>query len=340
MNEVDQYGIHSRVMAGVRPYVEGRGAAFDPLLKAVDLYPEPEEAIDRFIPMARYGELLERAARALNEPALGLHLGASYDARALGSWALSFLSAPTPRLALNSLVRHIRVYADIPFIALTTDGRWAQFTWGYSPLVVHRHQMCDRSMALMARYLRAIIGPSFRPLGVRLERPPPPDAKPYRQFLAPIVRFSQPVNTIIFPDRHLDVPSATADSALYEVSCALNERLLKERRLPEDLATRVMEDIARSLPGDGPSIQETARRLATTPRSLQRHLAGIGRSYNELVDASRQASAQALLQDSSLSMGEIAHRLGFANQGNFTRAVRRWFGTSPRELRRSGFEKT
>lgn len=61
--------------------------------------------------------------------------------------------------------------------------------------------------------------------------------------------------------------------------------------------------------------------------------ASIGESPYQLVIRRRLERAQVLLQRSDLSVGEIAHELGFSSQSHFSQAFRRRFGFSPQRYR-------
>jgi AraC-like DNA-binding protein len=57
-------------------------------------------------------------------------------------------------------------------------------------------------------------------------------------------------------------------------------------------------------------------------------------SYSHLVQQCRLEMAGDLLENSSESIKDIAHQLGYRNQGNFTRAFYRWAKVSPSEFRK------
>ena len=80
-------------------------------------------------------------------------------------------------------------------------------------------------------------------------------------------------------------------------------------------------------------LQVVADMLGTSPRTLQRRLHAEGRTFRDLVDAWRRESAIALLSEGSLSVQEIASRLGYRQAGAFSRAFRRWMNCSPRDFR-------
>ena len=81
----------------------------------------------------------------------------------------------------------------------------------------------------------------------------------------------------------------------------------------------------------------TARpRLAgTSVRSLQPSLTEAGTSYSQLVDELRLRTARELLGDERCALGEIAYELGYSDPAHFTRAFRRWTGSTPSAWRRA-----
>ncbi|MCR4524684.1 helix-turn-helix transcriptional regulator [Bosea sp. 47.2.35] len=92
--------------------------------------------------------------------------------------------------------------------------------------------------------------------------------------------------------------------------------------------------IAASLQHDGASLQETARQLRVSARSLQRHLAEMGTSYSELVAQVRLDTACRLLTQSSERISQIAMRLGYAGPSSFSRTFMRLMKIQPATYRR------
>jgi AraC-like DNA-binding protein len=54
----------------------------------------------------------------------------------------------------------------------------------------------------------------------------------------------------------------------------------------------------------------------------------------QLLDRARREAALVMLRDPRATVAEIAGRLGFADPSQFTRAVRRWTGSAPTQLRK------
>ena len=81
------------------------------------------------------------------------------------------------------------------------------------------------------------------------------------------------------------------------------------------------------------SIDDIARRLATSPRSLQRRLRDEGVTFADLVRRTREDLARRYLKDPGLTVTEVAYLLGFSEASAFSRAFRAWTGRTPGEFR-------
>ena len=82
------------------------------------------------------------------------------------------------------------------------------------------------------------------------------------------------------------------------------------------------------------TLDQTGPALGLGMRTLQRKLAASETSLSALVDEVRRDRAEQLVGEGLLTLGEVAARVGFAEQASFTRAWRRWFGAAPSQARR------
>jgi AraC-like DNA-binding protein len=78
-----------------------------------------------------------------------------------------------------------------------------------------------------------------------------------------------------------------------------------------------------------PALRHAAGTLGLSPRTLQRRLAGMGETWESLVDVWRRETAEAMLADPACRIGTVARRLGYSDPAHFDRAFRRWTGTTP-----------
>ena len=102
----------------------------------------------------------------------------------------------------------------------------------------------------------------------------------------------------------------------------------------EEPQARVARIIAAD-PARGWTLDEAARVLACSSRTLQRRLAAGDNRFATLLRATRVARAAELLLDSADSLADIGYACGFADQGHFQRSFKIVVGLTPAAYRRS-----
>jgi AraC-like DNA-binding protein len=110
------------------------------------------------------------------------------------------------------------------------------------------------------------------------------------------------------------------------------EALLASLDVQDGLLTRVRR-LLLARPGDFPDLESAASALHTSGRSLRRHLAQMGTSYQQVLDDVRKRLALQYLTTTHLPLYEISHLLGFSDPSNFRRAFRKWTGKLPGDYR-------
>ena len=81
-------------------------------------------------------------------------------------------------------------------------------------------------------------------------------------------------------------------------------------------------------------IERIARDLGYSRQTLYRRLKAEGTTYEKVLDGLRRRLALRLVREQGLAVKEVAYRLGFSDPAAFSRAFKRWTGTSPGEMRR------
>lgn len=78
---------------------------------------------------------------------------------------------------------------------------------------------------------------------------------------------------------------------------------------------------------------DLARELGLSSRTLRRRLRGLGTTYANILAEVRFAFAKRCLADVTLTISEVADRVGYTEVSNFRCAFKRWANRSPREFR-------
>jgi AraC-like DNA-binding protein len=102
-----------------------------------------------------------------------------------------------------------------------------------------------------------------------------------------------------------------------------------------ELRTRVENEISSLLPHGRVLVEEVARSLGMSERTLSRKLSDEG-LFTEILQQLRRDLAVRYLDDRKLHVSKIAWMLGFTEVSAFTHACRRWTGKTPRQMRTAG----
>lgn len=101
-----------------------------------------------------------------------------------------------------------------------------------------------------------------------------------------------------------------------------------------DLVARLSKRFEAALPSP-PSLQMLAQEMNMSERTLSRHIrAATGRNPLALLQSIRMHKAQALLQNSRLSVDEIAERVGYQDATALRRLFKATIQSTPRQIRR------
>ena len=88
--------------------------------------------------------------------------------------------------------------------------------------------------------------------------------------------------------------------------------------------------LVESLPNGEPSEERAAKALGVSLRTLQRQLREEDVTYRSVLNDLREELARSYLAEDTYSVTEVTFLLGFASTSSFSRAFKRWTGSSPR----------
>jgi len=157
----------------------------------------------------------------------------------------------------------------------------------------------------------------------------------YEAFFNCSVEFGHHRNEILVDRKILDHRSPQRDRMASEYCQAQCKKLLSKFGLQGGLVEQVRKILV-ARPGSFPNIDETARQLNMSVRTLRRNLTKESSSFQSLLDEIRQQLAQEYLA-TSMSIERIAELLGYSEAANFSHAFKRWSGTSPSHFRNAEY---
>ena len=121
---------------------------------------------------------------------------------------------------------------------------------------------------------------------------------------------------------------------LGEVAKAFESQAAKRKAPPRTSAFRaeVERRLELLLESGEVGIERVARDLGYSRQTLYRRLKAEGVTYEQLLDGLRRRLALRFMRE-GLSVKDAAYRLGFSDPAAFSRAFKRWTGSSPSDMR-------
>lgn len=282
--------------------------------------------------------LLEGAARRTNDAAFALRFADQVPWSDLDVLGGVVRNAPTIGDALAAAARYFALQSTGAGLALVTAGREARLVYTmFDPTVAHHAQNTELVFGFLVRALRDALGDArWRPCALVVRHGRPARAQVQRDYFGCDVEYGGEMDALVVGAEELRRPLARADGgAMSELVEAADRRLAASGAVDALGPLRALVgELIRD--GDGtPAIATVARRAHTSARSLQRQLAAHGVTFTDVVAGARLALAEHYMRDPARSLTDVALALGYSELSAFSRAFRRWSGTSALAFRAS-----
>ena len=288
-------------------------------------------------PLKRISELevtrlIQVAVEATGDPCFGIAVGERMQPGNLHALGFGLLSSSSLRDFYNRVCNYYRVVSQsADFRSYDVDGQSILAASNVGENVCYETQ--DAWVTMMVRFLRFLYQSPVDPLWVELARPEPTGGPgPFLDYFHCPVRFGCAEPRVAMDSSIMDqsLPGASPDMAQYNDQIVIQ---YLEQMDKNDVVNRVRRHIIEDLASGTLSKQLVADKMHMSARNLQLKLAGEGTTFQDTLDTTRRNLATGYMQQSQLSITEIAYLLGFSDASNFTRAFRRWYGLSPRDYR-------
>ena len=289
---------------------------------------------ERFIDGQLLSELLESTSSLLNDSIFGLRLGQTQDTDVFGAVTALCRAAPTFREALNSFIDFIPVvHSPLAIMELVEGHETAELRWGIRTVLGPTVQANYKAALLNLKLLSQIGGPAFQPSYVNLAVDARSgDVSKIADLFGCVFRGRASVNAIGFPSWVLDRPVPTCNALVFRLVGGYLERVRNASRMS---TVQLVEDfVQRSLATGHCSVEQCAKSLGMSVRTLQSTLEDHSTRYFEIVERQRLALAQHYIGEGRISLHEMAAMLGYSDQSTFGRAFKRWTGVTPNGYRR------
>jgi AraC-like DNA-binding protein len=321
--------------------LKSAGVEVAPLLKRAGLTPEaiaePEERLSVRSQIA----LLDEAAIALKDDCIGFTLARDFDPREIGLLYYVMASSQTLGDGLKRIARYSKITNEALVFGYQ-EGNRLVLSLGYSGVSRHsdRHQI-EFCMFGVLRVCRMLTGQNLVPQHFSISHYRSEGTSEMARFVGTKVEFGADRDEFTLNVDARELPLIHADSYLNDLLLKYCEAALAGRRDDmSQLRTRVENAISSVLPHGKVRVEDVARSLGMSERTLARRLSDEGLNFTEILQQLRRDLAVRYLDDRKLHVSKIAWLLGFHEVSAFTHAFKRWTGKTPREIRTAGVTMT
>ena len=266
------------------------------------------------------------------DPALGYEMGLRTPVTSHGFLGYGVMSCANLEEAIKLAERFVRLRTVLMSFKLSIEGDFAivEASANY-PVGLLRQFVFESLLLSLARAGSFITGNAMNSGEIYFDFPEPSYYQVNKDKLPPI-SFNKASNQLRFPKSFLKQPLIMADPVAAKLAAEQCERELALMDISDDIPSQVRAMLNHQQ-GEYPQLEQVAERLFMSSRTLKRRLQQAGLGFQQLLDEARKRDAIKLLQNTSLTIEQIALRLGYTDPANFTRAFKKWTGDTPSKYR-------
>jgi AraC-like DNA-binding protein len=326
--------VAASIVTDMLDYLGRRGIVVEEVARALNLNVAELGKPDQRVPGSRVERLFEEAERRTQDPYVGLHMGESYHPGALNILGYVVLSCRSAAEVLDRLARYASILNDGLRVRVTREGEGTVCRFdaldGLDNYLTRapRHPI-EAMCAGVAVTMRNLTGQAIEPQRIAFRHRAPSDVAEHRRVFGRDARFGATENLLTFLTNDLEAPVRSSNPELLAVFERHASAIIDELDEHGPVSRRVVHLLSERVKGIAPTLDEVAAELAMSARSVQRALRAEGTSYQLLLDDVRRELAVRHLAVRGTSAAEVAFLTGFSEPSAFSRAFRRWTGSTP-----------
>jgi AraC-like DNA-binding protein len=278
-------------------------------------------------------DLWLNASRLTNDPLFGLHFGEALQPAALGTVGEIIQSSATVGEALTHAAALTHLVTDECRIEIQRAAKTFAVKllpakdYGATPPYAFR-QLIDLLMVMVIHELDGLLLEKIVPQAVRLTYSVPDPVEYERVFRCkPSKRAGEYM--LVFDIKYWDEPLLTANYELQSLLLQKVSSMPQPAASPQTLQTRIYNYLLANSYLGVSSLNDMAANFNISPRSLQRKLREEGIKYQDIADAVRRSLAIYYISSGNYPLKDISWMLGYNELSAFTRAFKRWTGSTP-----------
>ncbi len=287
------------------------------------------------VPLTASFSAFEEVAELLGHDAAMFELYYKVDIGSFSLFDYLFACAPSLREACKAWVKFIPIRTNAYQLGYEETKTGASIEW---PVLEGRGEWRQSVFARIAWAMQQIeqaLDMPNPPVLIEIATSEPVKTTLFQSNYKGRIRFNALRNRISIPESLLNQKLRKTDRHLYEIILRSATSELESFGQIASPVSRIANEVSNGLADGTWSLPHVAAKLGMSPRAVQRHLENEGTNFRKLTEGIRRSAAERYLKSSNMPLKEIAYLLGFSELSTFSRAVKTWFGVSPRKVRES-----
>lgn len=330
--------VSASVARALMEFAVSKGAGRAVLAERSRIDPADLEDPDERVPFGSYVALMRAGEDLCHDPALALHFGESTDPGELSIGALitGFSGSVAESLALMN--RYSRLSMDVDCEG-SGDRIVLRRAGGKVRIVDARRDPNDfpeLTESTFARFVctsRRFTGDKQLVSAVHVTHAAPAYRAEYDRVFRIPVAFGSDENALVIDEWWMNQKPPFSSRPALAVLSAHAEALLAKLESLKTVRGRVESLLIPCLHTGKVSVDAIAGKMGLSRQTLFRRLRAEGVTFERILDELRHTMALRYLNDKKVSVNETAYLVGFSEPAAFSRAFKRWTGSSPRAAR-------
>ncbi|MEQ9507243.1 MAG: AraC family transcriptional regulator ligand-binding domain-containing protein [Hyphomonas sp.] len=278
-------------------------------------------------------DILETAAKLTGIDSIALRVGMQFRPATFLDVGYALAAASTIKEALEINMRYQPLTQEVARTRLEVAGKEARII--LDPAIADPEGMRRVTEAILAGYAsigRWLLWDHERPVaGVQFRhaRPCQETCDFYNSLFGEDVQFDAPADMLVIDAGLVSRPLPNANPALVQLLTGRLNARLAAYKAGSSLRMLVIAGLHKQIRSGKPKLDDTAKLLGMSGRTLRRRLLAEELTYSDLLATARQEAAEVYVHEEKLTLAEIAGLLGYSDQTAFMRAFKTWFGESP-----------
>ncbi len=313
--------------------IESYGLNSEDIFSKAGINLEELKKNDSRFPAYQMVKVWEETVRQTQDPYIAIRVAEHFKPSAYSALGLTMAASRHIYDALKRCAQYSKVISDGTMAELEENDTQVAFVLRPRPGFRDLTHITSMSATLccMFHIFRDIAGNTFNLQEVHFEQSLD-STKPFEEFFNCPVFYNSDSSKLVFNKSEVYAEQPFSHSKLANSLDEWIEEYLSKFQ-EEKISTKVQKYLLKNLAYEDLDQPKVAKSLAMSTRMLQRKLQEEGTVYTELLDNCRKKLAIKLIHEKIQPLSEVAHILGFSDQSNFTRAFKRWTGSTPNQFR-------